>query len=87
MTISNKVELCATMKTIHKQGWASIRHWQRVQYEKSMKEKKFTVGRTTILWPTHPPYSKLGGAKLIAKVHYWSYKNSWVHCYVYTHLA
>jgi hypothetical protein len=68
--LCNKVELCATMETTHKQGWANIKHWQRVQSHKSMKATAFfMVGRITSLWSTHLPYNKLGGARLIARVY------------------
>ncbi len=61
----------------HKQGWANIRHWQRVQSQKSMKATVFfMLGRMTSLWPTRLHYNKLGGERLISRVHCWNYKKS-----------
>jgi hypothetical protein len=70
MTISYVTgQSCVQRWKQHKQRWANIRHWQRVQSQKSMKAIAFfMVGRMTSLWPTHLPYNKLGGARLMARV-------------------
>jgi len=58
-------------------GGPNIKHWQRVKSQKSMKATAFLmVGRMTSLWPTHLPYNKLGGARLIARVAAENYKKS-----------
>jgi hypothetical protein len=70
MTISYVIgQSCVQKWKQHKQRWANIRHWQRVQFQKPMKATTFfMVGRMTNLWPIRLPYIKLGGARLIARV-------------------
>ncbi len=50
---------------------------KRCKSQKPMKTTAFLmVGRMTSLWPTLLPYSKLGGARLIARVGAYNYKKN-----------
>ncbi len=87
MTISYVTgQSCVQRWKQHKQRWANIRHWQRVQSQKSMKATAFLmVGRITSLWPTRFPYNKLGGARLIVRVGAQNYKKNARYIVVFIH--